>query len=234
MNILAFDTCLGALSVSIGRHYSDGRYCVLEQYEALSTGHAERLVPMIETELARAGLTFREIDRIGVTLGPGTFTGVRTGIAVARALRLATGIEVVGLSSLAVMAHRIFEISSDGGAGSGPVMVAVDARRGRLYTQLFGKSALDPITPPSELAASGAASIALEHSAVLAGSGAPLVSGATPDAAALVTVCDDLQPNAGDLVRLAAGLAPLADVSPIYIRPPDAKPQSDKRLARIS
>lgn len=233
MNILAIDTCLGALSVGIGRAHADGMFCVTEHYEQRATGHAERLVPMIEAEMVRAGLAFRDLARIAVTLGPGTFTGVRTGIAVARALRLATGVEIVGASSLAVMARRIFEIV-DGDESNQPVMIAVDARRGHLYTQLFGSGALDPLSAPSEMTAEAAADIALRHGARLAGSGARLAAEAAGSSGELSIACDDLQPHAGDLVWLAIPLEPLDDVTPLYIRPPDAKPQADKHLARAS
>ncbi|MGD9805834.1 MAG: tRNA (adenosine(37)-N6)-threonylcarbamoyltransferase complex dimerization subunit type 1 TsaB [Hyphomicrobiaceae bacterium] len=230
MNILAIDTCLGALSVGIGLDHADGRFCVTECYEQRVTGHAERLVPMIEAEMVRAGLGFRDLARIAVTLGPGTFTGVRTGISVARALRLSAGVELVGTSSLAVMAHRAFEIS-EGNEAARPVLVAVDARRGRLYAQLFGNGALNALSPPAELTAETAATIAIQHHARLAGSGAQLVA-QTAGAQDLPIICDDLQPHASDLVWLARHLEPLAEVKPLYIRASDAKPQSDKRLAR--
>jgi tRNA threonylcarbamoyladenosine biosynthesis protein TsaB len=234
MNILAIDTCLGAVSVGIGRDHPDGKFSITECFERRSTGHAERLMPMIEAEMTRAGLAFRGLQRVAVTLGPGSFTGVRTGIAVARALRLAAGVDIVGASSLAVMAHRIFE-SGGGGEAAAPVMIAVDARRGRLYAQLFGSNALDPLTPPSELTAEAAAELALGHSGTrIAGSGAVIVAEAAGEANTLTLACGDVEPHAGDLIRLAPRLAPMADVKPIYIRPPDAKPQGEKRLVRMS
>ena len=169
------------------------------------------------------------LTAIAKLIGPGSFTGVRTGIAAARSLRLAAGVEVVGLSSLAVMAHRVFEATED--AAARPVLIAVDARRGRLYVQLFATGALSPLTQPAELTAEEAAALALHHGARVAGSGAPAV-GAVEDAVEVGYVA--LQPHAGDLAWLASSLTPLDKIDPIYIRPPDAKPQSDKRLARTS
>lgn len=227
MNVLAIDTCLGALSVAVGREY-DGRYCVAEAYEERTSGHAERLAPLIEAEMARAGLAFRDLGRVAVTLGPGSFTGVRTGIAAARALRLTAGVDVVGLSSLAVMAHRIFEIAEPRFA-SRPLLIAVDARRGRLYVQLFASGALTPMSAPEEMTAAAAAALAQQHRARVAGSGAPLVAEANPT---VEIACTAFEPHAGDLASLASSLTPLDSVDPIYIRPPDAKPQADKRLAR--
>lgn len=230
MHILAIDTCFGAISVAIGTRHEDGGICVLEAYEDRATGHAERLAPMIGEQLARAGLTARDLSRVAVTLGPGSFTGVRTGIAAARAFRLAVNVEVVGLTSLAVMAHRVFETSEQDARR--PTLVAVDARRGRLYAQLFCSGALDPLSEPQELTAAEAALLASTHGARVAGSGGRAIVDAAPAGVSVELVCEALEPHAGDLAWLAFGLTPLGNVGPIYIRPPDAKPQSDKRLAR--
>ena len=232
MNVLAIDTCLGALSVAVGCSGSDGSWTVTEHYEALQGGHAERLMPAIAAEMARSGLGFADLQRIAVTLGPGTFTGVRTGIAAARALRLATGLEVVGLTSLAVMAHAVFQALGEKRAGR-PVMIAVDARRERLYVQLFGESALDPLTDAVEVTMAQAAALAGKHPVVLAGSGARAVASAGVRDL-LDVVRDEMEPHAADLAALASRLTPLCDIAPIYLRQPDAKPQADKRLARTT
>jgi tRNA threonylcarbamoyladenosine biosynthesis protein TsaB len=234
MNVLAFDTCLGALSVAIGRTDTAGQLVVTEAYEEIATGHAERLMPMVQAAMAEAGLGFADLTRIAVTLGPGTFTGVRTGIAAARAFRLAAGVEVVGATSLAVMAHRIFEAQFAAGEGR-PLLIAVDARRGGLYVQLFGAGALDPLTEPQELAPAAAADLCGDRPLRAAGSGARAVAEAAAGRGRQIElVSEHLEPHAGDLAALAPRLAPLRDVSPLYIRPPDAKPQADKRLARTT
>src|SRR5262249_61065576 len=77
--------------------------------EVRARGHAERLVTMICELMGEAGLSFAELDRIAVTIGPGGFTGVRVGVAAARALALATGAPTVAASSLAVMAQQSSE-----------------------------------------------------------------------------------------------------------------------------
>ncbi len=137
MNILAFDTCFDACSACVART-GDGVVEVLASaLERFETGHAERLVPMIDEVMARAGVAFADIDRLAVTVGPGTFTGTRIGIAAARGLALATGIPVVGASSLAVMAEVAARELGPRKAGE-DLLVAVDARRGEVYVQLFG------------------------------------------------------------------------------------------------
>ncbi len=230
MPILGLDTCLGAVSVALRHQTSDGAWTVSELYEERQTGHAERLMPMIAAVLSAAGMTATDIRRVAVTLGPGSFTGVRTAVAAARAFRLAAGVEVVGVTSLAVIAHRAIEIAGSSRAGR-PLLVAIDARRDRLYAQLFGADALDALSPPSEVTPAEALALAGTHRVLLAGSGAAAVVEAAPDRA-LDIVATRLEPRAADLVRLAIDLRPLDQILPIYIRQPDAKPQSANSLAR--
>jgi len=231
MNILAFDTCFDACSVCVAR-WSDGVVVDLASaVEHFQTGHAERLVPMIDEVMGRAGATFADLDRLAVTVGPGTFTGTRIGVAAARGLALATGAEVVGASSLAVMAQVA---ARDLGARSDEDMaVAVDARRGEVYVQLFGAN---------ERIASAPMLLPVEDAARLGGGGPLLVvgSGAAGVAAAAERIgrpvmarLAGLLPSAVALARMAADLAPAeGPLQPLYLRPPDAKPQDGKSIAR--
>jgi tRNA threonylcarbamoyladenosine biosynthesis protein TsaB len=106
MNVLAFDTCFGAVSAAVRWKSARGEWLLREAYEPLTVGHAERLLPMIDDVMIGSGLTYQQLDRIAVTIGPGGFTGLRVGVAAARAMALATGKPVVGLTSLAAMAER--------------------------------------------------------------------------------------------------------------------------------
>lgn len=228
MAVLAFDTCLDQISVALRHRGVDGAWSTIETAEEGAAGHAERLMPMIAHVLERAGMGFAQVSRVAVTLGPGTFTGVRTGIAAARAFRLAASVEIVGMTSLALMAHRAFEAGAEGG-----VLAVVDARRGRVYAQIFGSDALDARTEPLELTPDEAARLAVDHCAIAIGSGAGVVvAAASTLGIELAAGPAALVPRAADLAVLAYRLAPLAEVSPIYIRPPDAKPQTGKSLAR--
>ena len=105
-------------------------------------GNAERLVPLVEEVLVEAELRADEVDRIAVTLGPGTFTGVRVGVAAARGFSLGLRKPVVGITSLAAMAHRARQLLKPEEA-SWPIVVAVDARRGMIYLQRFDGAAQD-------------------------------------------------------------------------------------------
>ena len=104
MHILAFDTCLDGVSVAVARADPAGTRVLWEASERRRVGHAERLMPMIIAALAGAGVGFADLGRIAATCGPGSFTGVRTGIAAARALALAIGCPAVGVGCLAAIA----------------------------------------------------------------------------------------------------------------------------------
>src|SRR5690349_21218975 len=140
MNVLAFDTCFDAVSAAVCSTDARGLRVLAASYEARTSGHAERLVPMIDETVRRSGLAFGEIDRLAVTMGPGSFTGVRVGVAAARALSLATSKPAVGVTSLAAMAHEARRRLSDASQGR-RLVVAVDARAGLLYVQAFDDDA---------------------------------------------------------------------------------------------
>jgi len=230
MNVLAFDTCFGAVSVAVRWQGASGEWLLREAYEERTAGHAERLFPMVAEVMDGAGMDFAAIDRIAVTLGPGTFTGVRVGISAARALALALGKPAVGITSLAAMARRAEELLGVR-LGGRQLVVAVDARRGSLYVQSFaagGRETGDALLLTSEEAALRIG----RDGAVVVGSGASAVAAAArsrgTEAEALLP---DLQPHARTLAEIASGLAPVAPVKPLYLRAPDAKPSGEPPLA---
>lgn len=233
MNVLAFDSCFGAVSVAVRWKAAGGDWQLREAYEELSTGHAERLFPMIAEVVDGADLPFADIDRIAVTVGPGTFTGVRVGISAARALAMAMGKPVVGITSLAAMAHRAGETPIAPGAeallgerlGKRPLVVAVDARRGMFYSQGFAAGGRET-SEAALLTAEEAARQISRDGAVIVGSGAMAVAAAVRGRGGEAEAClPDLQPHARTLAVIAAGLAPITPVKPLYLRLPDVKEQ---------
>jgi tRNA threonylcarbamoyladenosine biosynthesis protein TsaB len=230
MNILAFDTSLGACSVAVVTGKA-GSPQIFGAYELREREHAEAILPMILGVMAEAGIAWRSIDSLAVTTGPGSFTGVRVGVSLARGLALALEKPVIVATSLELLAAQALEQLEHVPSG---FAVAVDARRGEVYLGLFdadGKSDIQPQAVSPERAAE----MAHEAGAILiAGGGAPHVCEA---AARLGLEMEgrliDMQPDARVLARLALTRDPCrGPVLPLYLRPPDAKPQIGKSVPR--
>ena len=230
MNVLAFDTCFAAVSVAVRWQSARGEWLLRETYETRGIGHAERLLPMIDEVMAGAGLAYAQLDRFAVTIGPGGFTGLRAGIAVARALALATGRPVVGLSSLAIMAERANFLLGPKRAGR-PLVVVVDARRGALFLQAFGENAGAPLSNPQLVTAEEAVHLLPLVPSLLVGSGASQVVAAARRSD-IEGVLPDLQPHARQLALIARVLPPLPVVTPLYLRAADAKPPAASNVSR--
>ncbi|MDO9222985.1 MAG: tRNA (adenosine(37)-N6)-threonylcarbamoyltransferase complex dimerization subunit type 1 TsaB [Caulobacter sp.] len=206
--ILALDTCLTACSVAI----LDGEAVLAARSEAMPRGHQERLAPLARELMAQAGVGFPALTRIGVTIGPGSFTGLRVGLAFAKGLSAALAIPCVGVSALEALAF----------GREGFVGAVIDARREQVYVQFFGDGAA--LTAPDALAATTASARLAEvyHGgpATLIGSGAPLLAATLPGA----TILTPEGPDPVAVARLAMR-GPATDRSPrpLYLRAPDAK-----------
>src|SRR5688572_29158953 len=140
MRVLAIDTALAACSAAV----LDTRHLAVAASETLPMvrGHAEALMPLIARVMDEAGIDFANLDRIAVTTGPGSFTGLRVGISAARGIALAAGKPAVGLSTLAgYAAPHIAE--SDESA----VVAVVDARHEHVYLQIFGSGGRTVVPP---------------------------------------------------------------------------------------
>jgi tRNA threonylcarbamoyl adenosine modification protein YeaZ len=200
--LLVIDTATAACSVAL----LDGGALVAERHEIVGRGHAERLIPMI-AELLGGG----RADRIAVDCGPGSFTGVRVGLAAARALGLGWGVPVDGYSSLAL-------IAAAGRRGQEAVAVAIAGGHGELFVQRFAGAMLGETAPLASLTAQAAALVVSED-LVLGGGAAALV------AARGYGEARDAVPRAADVGLLPARLCALP-ASPIYGRAPDARPSA--------
>jgi tRNA threonylcarbamoyl adenosine modification protein YeaZ len=227
MNILALDTSMGACSVAIllGNGASPR---VVSREEPMTRGHAEAVMPMIAEAMDEARLGFAALDLIAATVGPGSFTGVRIAIAAARGLALVTSAKLWGTDSLTVMAH----VARGLGIG-GSFAVAVDARRAMLYVGLYdGEGAR--LEGPLLIAPEDAVAMLPESLAVVVGSGAAaLAEAAAGQGRAVRADLPDLQPNAAALAALAlAANETVRTLRPLYLRPPDAKPQNTAGIAR--
>jgi tRNA threonylcarbamoyladenosine biosynthesis protein TsaB len=211
---LAFDTCLGAVSAAV---HVRGR--VAARFELCPTGHAERLLPVITDALGDAGVSWTDVTRIAVTLGPGGFTGVRVGISAARAFSLALGVPVVGVSSLELLARGV---APDRAADV--LAAAAPAGRAGVYVQMFRAAPFAALGAPRLLGPDDEWPELATATAI--GPGASLLETRVSGIAAI-----DAQPNAAVLATLSVGLQPLDTVRPIYLRAADAKPQVGRGLA---
>ena len=232
MNILAFDTCMAACSAAVTRG-EGGAVRLFRAYEQRERGHAEAIVPMILGVMAEAELGFDELDRLAVTVGPGSFSGVRIGVATARGLVLASGLPAVGVTTLAVMARQVIALGAQGEAKC--LGITHDARRGQIYLGLFDRKAA-PLSEPMVIGVEEALNLLPHSSLVVAGSGGSLLAEVARDAGReLEAVLPDLLPDAGQLAEMAVE-QPISDepLRPLYLRPPDAKPQSAQTLPRQS
>jgi tRNA threonylcarbamoyladenosine biosynthesis protein TsaB len=229
MNVLALDTSLGAVSAAV-RWRGPDEWHLRDSYLPLSAHHAERLFPRIVEVMDGAGLAFSALDRIAVTVGPGGFTAVRIGISAARALALATGKPLVATTSLAVMAHRAEEMLGEA-LGDRELMVAVHAGRGAHYVQSFTAGAIEAGEPLLLTSEEAARSVG-RQGAIVVGTGALAVATLVKERGGDAEPrFPDLQPHARNLALLAARLTPVAPVRPLYLRPPDARPQDAAPLA---
>jgi len=206
MIVLGLDTCLNACSVAV----LDGDIVLAHASETMARGHQERLAPMAQAVMAEAGLPFSKLERIGATVGPGSFTGLRVGVAFAKGLGSALGIPVVGVGVLEALAAE----------APGLVASVIDARRDQVYLQVFedGQALMAPDVLPIGTAAARLVELAMGRMLTLVGSGAPLLADAAPGAAMQTPAgCD-----ARAVARLAAAKPP-APIRPLYLRAPDAK-----------
>jgi tRNA threonylcarbamoyladenosine biosynthesis protein TsaB len=226
MTILAFDTCFGACSAALWS--SARRQVVAERFETMDKGHSERIVPMIDALLAEARLGIRDVGGLAVTIGPGSFTGVRTGLSVARGLALATGLPVHGTTSLHVMAAGL----PDRCAGD-PVAIAIATRDGFLYFQAFAAADGMPAFTAALLTPSEAAAKLGGTRHLLAGTGAAAIATVAATAGHRLS-SGPAEVRAGVLAALAERLPVLSPPEPLYLREPDAKPQSADVTVRLS
>lgn len=189
--ILGIDTSGAQCAVAL----ADGER-TLRQVSAMQRGHAEHLMPMIDTVLAEAGASFGDLTRIGVCTGPGSFTGIRVGVAAARGLALGLGVPAVGIGRLEALAAQA--------AAALPLVVVISGPQGAAYAQDFDAECR-PEGPPRLVAADADPS----GGRVLVGAGGLL---------------PDCLPDPAVIARLAATRDAGAPPAPLYLRDSGAAP----------
>jgi len=192
--ILGIDTSAGQCAVALV-----GAGDPVSERMAMDRGHAEHLFPMIEAVLATAGARYADLTRIAVCTGPGSFTGVRIGVAAARGLALGRGIPAVGVSRFEALAAET----------GGPVAVCLAGRGGTVYLQAFGPDGAPLAEPRTVEAANLAAAIPPGCTRIAGDAGGALLADGLPDPAMIA--------------RLAADRSPGPLPAPLYLRGADAE-----------
>jgi tRNA threonylcarbamoyladenosine biosynthesis protein TsaB len=216
MVILGFDTSGATCSAAVLR---DGAVAASRAI-AMERGHAQALAPMLREVMAEAGLGFDRLDAVGVTVGPGAFTGIRIGLAAARGLGLAMGIPVYGVSGfVAIAAAAAAELQ----AGEA-LLVAIESRRAELFAQSFADARTGSFEPVS-IAPAALAELVAAGPLAIAGDAAARASGALEAAGRAVRQLAARIPDPAVVARLAAerwaaGERP-PPPSPFYLRAPD-------------
>lgn len=222
MLILAIDTALEACSAAI---YDSARDAVLaSESRIMARGHAEALMPILASVMKQAAIPYAALDRIAVTVGPGSFTGLRVGIAAARGIALATRKSAVGITTLEALAAPC--LAADPAT---PVAAAIDGRHRHVYFQIFGAGASSPRLAPLADAVQEAA----DAQACLIGSGAPLLTASWPENAPPPRIDARIAPDIGWVARLGVAADPNEKpAKPVYLRAAEAHPQTSKGVAR--
>jgi tRNA threonylcarbamoyl adenosine modification protein YeaZ len=194
----------------------------------MSRGHAEALMPLIARVMDLAEAEFAGLDRISVTTGPGSFTGLRVGISAARGIALASGKPAIGLTTLTAFAAP--HIAEDDTTN---VVAAIDARHDNVYLQIFGiggRTLVAPRVSPLREAVRAA----MTGPARLVGSAAHLLAAAWPkNVEPPILIEQRSAPDIAWVARLgAAAAAGYGPPKPLYLRAPDAHPQDGARLPR--
>lgn len=224
MKLLVLDTAANLCSVAI--FDAESGTMLAQISEDIGKGHAERLMAIMEQAVANAGIAINEIGKVVTSIGPGSFTGVRVGVATARGLALALRCPAIGVTTLEALAYDA------GKALSGrPVLSVIDARRDEFYAQFFASDGT-PASKPMIVTLPGIVEQLAGHgqNLVLAGSASALVN------AKLERPLDVASAMATGTIEAFAQLGirsqDTALPSPLYLRGLDVKPQQGFVLKR--
>lgn len=219
MKLLALDTATEACSAAV---FLDG--AIHAHFEIVGRDHTQRLIPIVAKVLAEAGLRYSQLDGLVCGVGPGSFAGVRIGVAFAKGVALAQSLPVVGISSLALLAQGALR-----GPGPASVLAAIDARMGEVYFQAFERDTTglaQPLGLPAVCAPAAVPVPPHRASWQASGTGWGVYEAVlrTQVAGAISQIDGSALPRAADAFALAlpifkCGAAPVADaLQPIYLR----------------
>ena len=224
--ILALDTATPATVVGVaapdGTLLAQGRH---DPAPGERPGHTTQLLPLAHTALSEAGGAWRAVTRIGAGVGPGTFTGIRIGVATARALAQGLDAETVAIPTL-----RALALGAAPEAGEANVLAILDARRGEAFVAAWDAGGHEVLAPAAWAPEALAGVPDLAPGPWLAAGDGAVRFRTELEAVGVAVAPDDAHPHrvsAGALCRLAAEASPVARdaLVPEYVRAPDAQPR---------
>jgi tRNA threonylcarbamoyladenosine biosynthesis protein TsaB len=226
MRILAIDTALSQCAACVLG--ADAAEPVASEALPLERGHAEALLPLVDRVMSRVEGGFASIGRVAVTVGPGSYTGLRVGLSAARAIGLAAKVPVVGVTTLSALLAALVS-----GESRRLLAAAIDAKHGQIYFQAIAPGGRT-VVGPALMAVRDAVRQVGAGPATLIGSGAPALAAEARGSGLDIQVA--ATPAAPDILWVAR-LGLVADPEqalprPLYLRGPDARPQSHTRVAR--
>jgi tRNA threonylcarbamoyladenosine biosynthesis protein TsaB len=229
VQILAIDTSTVGCSVAIWR--DDG--IVSRNWEEMALGQSEALVPMLKDTMADAKATFKGLDALAVTIGPGAFTGLRIGLAAARGMALALSVPCLSVTTLEALAYGVDPSIRSGNT----ILTALDSKRSDIYVQAFGWD-LSPLNQASAIAAKEISKFIPEGPVVIVGDIVNPVEAELNSSGIKTTVAPGTGiPDAAIVAEIAAARwNPKQEHSlpePLYLRPPDAKIPKNRGRLRI-
>ncbi len=189
----------------------------------IGKGHAELLMGVIGDALMQADLQYKDLTKIAVCVGPGSFTGIRVGVSAAIGFSIALNIPVVGVTSLQALAIGQADITSD-------ILCLIDAHRGDVYAQSFSPAGL-PIDAPAQISLDEIAKMPALKTSLVCGSGVAALQASYP-VLILPTLHEVQMPKVECIAQAAAHVSMCVEPKPLYLRRPDAKPQESYTLAR--
>jgi tRNA threonylcarbamoyladenosine biosynthesis protein TsaB len=226
LRVLAFDTSAHVTSLAICHGQA-----VIERHEVADAKHAETLLPNVKAMLAEAGWTLAQIDVIGVGVGPGSFTGVRVGVATAKGLGLALQKPVIPVVSLDALAHEALRVTD-----SLRIAACLDAFKGELFCAVYTRDGSElqreraPFHAPPDIVRESLAAVSGDELLALVGAGITRYPELLADAPGAWQIYDGIAaPRAGVVAQLAAArflagdVPELAKVTPVYLRDSDAQ-----------
>ncbi|MFZ4533190.1 MAG: tRNA (adenosine(37)-N6)-threonylcarbamoyltransferase complex dimerization subunit type 1 TsaB [Alsobacter sp.] len=226
MRILAIDTALEACSAAVFEAGSADPLAA--ETLPMARGHAEALMPMLDRVVSATAGGFGALGRVAVTVGPGSFTGLRVGISAARAIALAAGIPAVGVTTLSAFAAPAVSAGQPS-----PVAAAIDARHGALFLHVMAAGGRTIVAPRFVTARDGARLLGSGPIRIV-GSGAAILA---VEARTMGVEVQSITTEPAPLIQWVARLGLVADPAhalpkPFYLRAPDARPQDHARIPR--